>query len=96
MIEWRGPAFPGDNRIVAFCGHVAIGAIFAPGNRGRYWRWRAWCTHLIHPSEGCERSEASARKQVEDRFLQFLELAGLCAARPNSQSAAQIEAADRG
>lgn len=77
-IDWRGPAFDGDNRIVAFCGHVAIGAVFMPaGRRARYWRWRAWCTHNIHPVEGTARGEDQAKAEVADRFHRFLELARL-------------------
>lgn len=81
-IDWRGPTFDGDNRIVAFCGHVAIGAVFAPaGGRARYWRWRAWCTHNIHPVEGAARSEDQAKAEVADRFYHFLELARLAPTR---------------
>lgn len=77
-IDWRGPAFDGDNRIVGFCGSAAIGAVFVPsGGRSRYWRWRAWCTTTIHPVEGSARGEAEAKREIEERFDRFLALAKL-------------------
>jgi len=77
VIDWLPPVAEGDNRSLAMCGHVAVGAVFHPGPRGRYWRWRVWCTHKFNPVEGTARSEDAARTEVTERFMRFLELAGL-------------------
>lgn len=77
-IDWRGPAFDGDNRIVGFCGSAAVGAVFIPsGRRTRYWRWRAWYTTKLPPTEGVARTEADAKREVEEQFDRFRALAKL-------------------
>lgn len=76
-LNWQDGAYPGDNRRLLMCGKVAIGAVYLPGARGRYTRWRVWCTALMNPAEGSERSEDAAKAEVEKRFNDFLQLAGL-------------------
>lgn len=77
VIIWSEGSYDGDNRRLAMCGLVAVGAIFLPGPRGRYVRWRVWCTYLMNPAEGTARSVDSAKQEVEGRFERFLELAQL-------------------
>lgn len=80
-IVWSDGAYDGDNRRLAMCGRIAVGAVFVPGARGRYYRWRAWCTARMNPAEGVERSEGAAKAEVERRFSDFLLLADLEPAR---------------
>jgi len=76
-IKWQEPAFEGDTRMLGFCGNACIGAVFVPGHRARYWRWRVWVTANMNPVEGAAKSCDMAREAVEDRFQRFLDLADL-------------------
>lgn len=83
-IVWHDGCYDGDNRQLAMCGKVAVGAVFLPGARGRYVRWRVWCTSRMHPVEGSARSLEGARVEVERRFDEFLFLAALAPERSAS------------
>lgn len=79
-LRWQEGAYPGDNRRLLMCGSVAVGAVFLPGARGRFTRWRVWCTARMYPAEGAERSEEAAKSEAEKRFMEFVQLAGLVSA----------------
>ncbi|EJN15731.1 hypothetical protein PMI42_00749 [Bradyrhizobium sp. YR681] len=85
-LHWQEGAYPGDNRRLLMCGTVAVGAIFLPGPRARYTRWRAWCTARMNAAEGTERNPDQARTEVEKRFTEFLHLAGLAPAEPRDDA----------
>lgn len=76
-LRWDEGSYSGDNRRLLMCGHVAVGAIFVPAARARYVRWRVWCTARMNPVEGSARSIDGAKREVEERFTEFLTLAGL-------------------
>lgn len=77
VLRWDDGVYAGDNRRLAMCGLIAVGAVFVPNGRGRFFRWRIWCSSRFYPCEGTERSESAAKQEVEKRFADFLELAHL-------------------
>ena len=75
-----------NHRTVAFCGSVAVGAVFDLPIHGRYIRWRAWVTVRSTPVEGANATVAGARAAVEERFDTFLKVAGLTRANPEGEA----------
>jgi hypothetical protein len=76
-IKWDEGAYDGDNRRLAICGKVAIGAVFLLRGGSRYVRWRVWCCENMNPAEGTARNTEDAKREVERRFYKFLMLAGI-------------------
>ncbi|MEY9466313.1 hypothetical protein ABH973_006726 [Bradyrhizobium ottawaense] len=77
MITWRDDG----SRIVAMCGDAPVGAVFP--TEGRRTGWRAWVTKNTHASEGYAADIAAAKREIENRFAGFLNLAKL---QPCSQT----------
>jgi hypothetical protein len=75
MLTWRPPAYNNDRRL-AFCGEVEVGAVFPPIG-GKYWRWRFWLNGLHTASDGSEKTEELAKYAVAARFVAFLRKAAL-------------------
>ncbi|MCA0423568.1 MAG: hypothetical protein LCH61_09630 [Proteobacteria bacterium] len=65
------------HRRVAYCGAIAIGAVFPPRGGGRQWRWRSWVNVCINPVDGHAPSEEAAKDEVAARFWRFVSQAGL-------------------
>lgn len=73
ILTWRDEG----HRIVAVSQVHEVGAVFPPGGQRARWGWRIWCGPTIHPAQGHAGSEAGAKRQIEGRFRQLLEAAGL-------------------
>lgn len=78
LLTWdEAGAYEGDVRRLGRCHLAVIGAIFLPAGRARYVRWRMWCSTNMNPVEGSSPSVEAAKKEIEDRFDRFVDLAGL-------------------
>ncbi len=64
-------------RVQAMCGDAPIGAVFPRSAGARYIRWRAFITKNMNPVDGTAPTTYQAQEQVERRFAEFLDLAGL-------------------
>jgi hypothetical protein len=70
---WRDESY----RTVLTAGSVDVGAIYPPVRRGNLWRWRIWLNQTGHPIRGCAQSQDRPRREVENRFRDFLRAAEL-------------------
>lgn len=64
------------NRILCFCGLVAVGAVF-PSVGARHVRYRAWVTANMNPVDGTATNLDEAKTAIEQRFTDFTNKAGL-------------------
>ena len=78
LLSWDDHgAYEGDSRRLGRCGQAVIGAIFLPSGRAKYVRWRMWCSVNMNPVDGTSKSVEGAKEEIERRFSQFVDLAGL-------------------
>ncbi len=65
------------HRRTAYCGAVAVGAVFPPRMGGKHWRWRSWVNTCVNPVDGHEPTEDAAKDAVAMRFWRAIGQMGL-------------------